>query len=192
MSSTFDGLSLTNSRDIKCNTIFLNYNNDIKNILDIFSLKSDISSITGLPPETLNTLQELANALNNNPDFFNYVNNQLNLKRNISDSYDKTYIDTLINLYYTKLQSDALLNNKLNLSEITKYYTKLQVDSALNNYYSKTQSDSVFVEDLQYNTNNVNLNNAINLKLNASEIDNYYTKISTNSVFYNKFYIDTS
>ena len=107
MSSTFDGLSLTNSRDIKCNTIFLNYNNDIKNILDIFSLKSDISSITGLPPETLNTLQELANALNNNPDFFNYVNNQLNLKRNISDSYDKTYIDTLINLYYSKTQSDA-------------------------------------------------------------------------------------
>ena len=80
MSSTFDGLSLTNSRDIKCNSIFLNYNNDIKNVLDIFSFKSDISNITGLAPETLNTLQELATAMGNNPDFFNYVNQQRILK----------------------------------------------------------------------------------------------------------------
>ena len=69
MSSTFDGLSLTNSRDIKCNSIFLNYNNNIENILNIFSFKSDISNITGLAPETLNTLQELATAMGNNPDF---------------------------------------------------------------------------------------------------------------------------
>ena len=62
MSSTFDGLSLTNSRDIKCNSIFLSYNNEIKDIKDIFSFKSDISSITGLTPKTLNALQELANA----------------------------------------------------------------------------------------------------------------------------------
>ena len=137
--STFDGLSLTNSRDIKCNTIFLNYNNDIKNILDIFSLKSDISSITGLPPETLNTLQELANALNNNPDFFNYINNQLNLKRNISDSYDKTYIDTLINLYYSKTQSDALLNNKLNASDISNYYNKSESNTLLNNKLNQSE-----------------------------------------------------
>ena len=131
MSSTFDGLSLTNSRDIKCNSIFLNYNNNIENILNIFSFKSDISNITGLAPETLNTLQELATAMGNNPDFFNYVNQQLNLKRNISDSYDKTYIDTLINLYYTKLQVDNALNTKLNLTEITNYYTKLQTDNLL-------------------------------------------------------------
>ena len=176
MSSTFDGLSLTNSRDIKCNTIFLNYNNDIKNILDIFSLKSDISSITGLPPETLNTLQELASALNNNPDFFNYVNNQLNLKRNISDSYDKTYIDTLINLYYTKLQSDALLNTKFNLSDITNYYTKLQSDvlfnnklnlSDITNYYTKLQSDVL-----------------LNTKFNSSDIVNYYTKLQIDNALY--------
>ena len=92
---SFDGMSLTNTRDLKCNNIYLNYNNDIKNILDIFSFKSDISDITGLPPSTLNTLQELAAAMNNNPDFFNYVNQQLLLSRNISDSYDKTSINTV-------------------------------------------------------------------------------------------------
>lgn len=171
-------MSLTNTRDIKCNNIYLNFNNDMRDIKDIFSFKSDIESITGLPPATLNTLQELAAAMNNNPDFFNYVNQQLLLKRNINDSYDKNYIDTLINLYYSKSQSDVLLNNKLNLTEIVNYYTKLQSDVLLNNklnlseivnYYTKLQSD-------------VLLNN----KLNSTEIANYYTKFITDNLLFQK------
>ena len=101
-----NGLSLTNTRDIKCNTIYLNYDNDIKNILEIFAIKSEIS---GLPPSTLNTIEKLATALNNNPDFFNYVNQQLLLKRNIIDSYDKKYINTLITNYYNKTEIDTNL-----------------------------------------------------------------------------------
>ena len=65
-----NGLSLTNTRDIKCNSIYLNSDNDIKNILEIFASKNDINTISGLPPSTLNTLQKLAEALGNNPDFF--------------------------------------------------------------------------------------------------------------------------
>ena len=65
-----NGLSLTNTRDIKANNIFLNYDNDIKNILEIFASKNDINTISGLPPSTLNTLQKLAEALGNNPDLF--------------------------------------------------------------------------------------------------------------------------
>ena len=65
-----NGLSLTNSRDIKCNNIYLNYLNDIKNILEIFALKNDLTSIIGLPPSTLDTIQKLAAALGDNPDFF--------------------------------------------------------------------------------------------------------------------------
>ena len=64
-----NGLSLTNSRDIKCNSIYLNYLNDIKNILEIFALKNDLTDIIGLPPATLDTIQKLAEALGNNPDF---------------------------------------------------------------------------------------------------------------------------
>ena len=81
MSSTFDGLSLLNSRDLTCNNIYLNYDNDIKNILDIFALKSNITDIVGLPPSTLHTLQQLAAALNNNPNFFQYVKDQLDTKK---------------------------------------------------------------------------------------------------------------
>ena len=64
-----NNLSLTGLRDIKCNNIFLNYLNDIKNILDVFALKNELTDIIGLPPATLDTLQKLAAALGDNPIF---------------------------------------------------------------------------------------------------------------------------
>ena len=140
MNSTFDRLSLTNSRDITCNTINLVINNDVKNILDIFALKDTITSITGLPPETLNTLEKLADALGDRPDFFNYVSSQLALKRNISDSYDKSFIDSLIAGYYTQTQTNNLLNNKLD-------------SSIINNYYTKTQTSNLFTTKDTFNAN---------------------------------------
>ena len=88
-------------------------------------MKNEITNITGLPPSTLNTLQKLAESLNNNPDFFNYVNQQLTLKRNISDSYDKNYINTLITNYYNKTQTDA---NLLLKSDKLTTYNKTEVD----------------------------------------------------------------
>ena len=65
-----NGLSLTNSREIKANNIYLNFDNDIKNILQIFALKNELTDIIGLPPATLDTIQKLAAALGDNPDFF--------------------------------------------------------------------------------------------------------------------------
>ena len=109
-----NNLSLTNTRDIKANNIYLNYLNDIKNILDVFALKNEISAVIGLPPATLDTLQKLAEALGNNPIFFSYVNEQLLLKRNVIDSYDKNYINNLIAGYYTKTQTDTNLLLKAN------------------------------------------------------------------------------
>ena len=60
------GLSLTNTRDVQSNNIYVNYDGIIINILDLFSQKNEIT--------------------NNTNDF----NEQLNLKRNIADSYTKT------------------------------------------------------------------------------------------------------
>ena len=50
--------------------------------------------------------------------------------------------------YYTKLEANTLLNNKLNLSEIVNYYTKLQIDNALNNVVNFGAA-SFFVIELQ-------------------------------------------
>jgi hypothetical protein len=138
-------LSLTGLRDIKCNNIFLNYLNDISNILDVFALKNELTSIVGLPPSTLDTIQKLAEALGNNPDFFNYVDQQLALKRNVSDSYDKNYINTLIAGYYTKTQTDTNLLLKANQATT---YNKTEVDNNLLlksdklTTYNKTEVDT--------------------------------------------------
>ena len=45
-------VSLTNSNDIIANSVSIVQDNEIVNVLDL------ISQITGLAPETLNTLQE--------------------------------------------------------------------------------------------------------------------------------------
>ena len=123
-----NGLNLLNTKDVKANNIYVDYDGNIINILDLFSQKDEINNVIGLPPDTLNTLQKLATALNNNPDFINYVNQQLLLKRNIVDSYDKNYINTLITNYYTKTETDT---NLLLKSDKLTTYTKTEVDNAL-------------------------------------------------------------
>ena len=54
-----NGLSLTNTRDVKANNIYLNSNSDIINILDLFSFKNDTSNIT----DSTYTKAEVDNAL---------------------------------------------------------------------------------------------------------------------------------
>ena len=57
-------LSLTNRLDIVANSFSILTDNGPVNIVD--KIQEDI---TGLPPETLNTLEELADAIGNNPAF---------------------------------------------------------------------------------------------------------------------------
>ena len=106
-------LNLNNTEQIICDSIFLIKGDDTKNIYDLFLSKSDAADIVGLPPETLNTLQEIANSIGNDADFFNTITTQINQKRNISDSYGKTDIDNLISYYYTKTEINT--NNELKL-----------------------------------------------------------------------------
>ena len=78
-------VSLTNSNDIIANSVSIVQDNEIVNILDL------ISQITGLAPETLNTLQKLAASINNDNTFYNSVNTQLATKANSSELYWKKF-----------------------------------------------------------------------------------------------------
>jgi hypothetical protein len=62
-------LNLNNTERIICDSIFLIRGDDITNIYDLFLSKSDASDIVGLPPDTLNTLQEIANSMGTDADF---------------------------------------------------------------------------------------------------------------------------
>merc|ERR1711911_363483 len=105
-------LSLTNLIDIEADSIKIGD----EDIYNIFLTKTSGSDIVGISPEDLNTLQELANAIGNDANFITTINNQIALKRNISDSYSQTYINNLISNYNTITQTTTLLNNKLDLS----------------------------------------------------------------------------
>ena len=87
-------VSLTNSIDIVANSVSLYDANQVKNILDLFLKKTDaITQIIGVPPETLNTIQKLAESINNDQTFYNTINNKLGTKANSPDVY--TIVDIL-------------------------------------------------------------------------------------------------
>ena len=56
-------VSLSNSKDIVANSISSIRGNEIIDILD------SLSSVQGFPPDVLNSLEKLANALDNDPNF---------------------------------------------------------------------------------------------------------------------------
>ena len=55
---------LTNSVDIVANSVQIIKNDQVVDVLD------NITNITGLPPETMNSLEKIASAMDNDPDFF--------------------------------------------------------------------------------------------------------------------------
>ena len=87
--------SLTNNMDIVANSASLYESDTVKNILDLFLKKTDaITQIIGVPPETLNTIQKLAESINNGQTVYNAMNNKLNQKANSAYVY-KTKDDVL-------------------------------------------------------------------------------------------------
>ena len=159
MSRVFQ-LSLSNSERIIADSIYIIEGNELKNIYDIFFTQSQASTINGLDPATIIILQDIASTIGNNSTFFTDIYDPIALKSNLSETYSRTYINNLISDYYTKSQTDALLNNKLNSSEI-------------NNYYNKTFID----------TNLATINTNLGLKLDSSAISNYYNKSETDAIF---------
>ena len=122
-------LSMNNSKDFICNSLHLVTKNDMKNINDIFLLKNDAAVLVGIAPETLNTLQEIAQSINNDNNFFQTIDNQLNFKRNITDSYSKIEINNTFTNYYDKTYINTSLDLKRNILDS---YSKIDIDTKIN------------------------------------------------------------
>ena len=77
-------VSLTGVKEIIADTISLQEGNSLINIKDKFYDKSTVntmlSSVIGLPPSTLNSLQNVSTALDNDPIFLQQL--MTNLKTN--------------------------------------------------------------------------------------------------------------
>ena len=186
-------LTLNNNKDIVCNSLKIIDGNQIVNIRDLFLTKSQAANIVGIPPDDLNTLQEISQAVGNDANFFQTIDNKINLKRNITDSYTKTDTDNLFTNYYNKAQNDDFLNLR---------YTKTETNNLLNNkantvdVYGKLENDSLLSKKLDTTTFNTQIalkanvsdvytisqtDDKLNLKLNTSEMTNYYDKQTINT-----------
>ena len=66
---------------------------------------------------------------------------------NLTNYYQKSEVDTLLNNKYNKSETDTLLNNKYNKSEtdtlLNNKYDKSETDTLLNNKYSKSETDTL-------------------------------------------------
>ena len=124
-------VSLTSSIDIIANSVSVVQK--IVNILDT------ISQISGLAPETLDTLQELAQSINNDNTFYNTINNQLVSKANSADVYTQlqTFSQTEINNKLSEKQDSITLTSSLTLSAITLTGSVI-VNKIIANYYEPT------------------------------------------------------
>ena len=88
-------------------------------IVRVNSIEDLITQITGLAPETLNTLQKLAESINNDNTFYNTLNNQLSLKATAADVYSKSQT-------YTQYQiNSSLSGNNLPLQHQQIYHYHL-------------------------------------------------------------------
>ncbi len=72
-------VSLTNSKDIVANSISVIDYNNVVNIMDVIGqINNTITVIVGNPPLTMNTLEKISQAINNDPQFYNVIIDMIN------------------------------------------------------------------------------------------------------------------
>ena len=84
-------LSLTNRDDIIANSYSLITSGGVVDILDVVQ-----SSVVGLPPSTLNTIEKLSAAISNDPNYFSTMQAAVNSKANASTTYSKDDVNALL------------------------------------------------------------------------------------------------
>ena len=106
-------ISLNNSKDIVANSVSVIKGNRTIDLVET------IDAVQGLAPETLNSLEKLASAMNNDPNFFTAISTA------IGDKADKSTT-------YTRLVTNDLLDKKVDDTEMVDYAHKTYVTSAVN------------------------------------------------------------
>ena len=179
-------LSLTNSKDLICNSLRIIHGDELQDIFKLFLLKSEGADIVGISPESLNTLQEIASAIGNDAQFFSNIYTQLSTKANITDVYTKSYIDILSADIFTKAQTTSLLSLKLDSNVINSYYNKTYIDGLFEDLYSQGQIDSFLNTKINATEtyNKTVIDSMFVLKLNIADyITASSLKADTNSVY---------
>lgn len=76
-------INLTNRNDIECDSLTIINNNGRMNVhTSITNLNKTVNSVTGIPIETLNSIQKIGEAIDNDPQFFTNINGKIDNKQN--------------------------------------------------------------------------------------------------------------
>ena len=105
-------ISLNNSKDIVANSVSIIRGNRTIDLVE------SIDAVQGFAPSTLNSLEKLATAMNNDPAFFTTLSTSINDKADKSTTYTKTSMDTF-------------LDKKVDDTEMTDYALKTYVTTAV-------------------------------------------------------------
>lgn len=99
-----------------------------------------VSDLVNSAPETLDTLNELANALGDDPNFATTIATQIGNKANSSDVYNKSETDTLL-ADLAKTSDLATVATTGSYNDLLDKPTSFDVD--LSNYYTKSEVDNL-------------------------------------------------
>ena len=117
-------VSLSNSKDIVANSISLVRGNRLIDVLET------IDAVQVLAPETLSSLEKLANALNNDSNYFQTVSGAISNKADAATTYTKTEVDNNILNSVNDLE-DILWEEIDTKADQATTYTKTEVDGQL-------------------------------------------------------------
>jgi hypothetical protein len=206
--------NLSNTVDIVANTLSVIDENRVIDVRELFLSKLDaIDNIVGLPPDTLNTLQKLGEAINNDSNFYESLIHDLSFKANAADTYTKTetYTEEEVNGLLTDMITYVTAQLALKASTSASYlkaetYTEEEVnqlftDTSTHLTESLALKEPAFIavspllKTTNSTTGNIELNlssaltDVIDLKLDESQVqsmlDAYepYTSESPISIF---------
>ena len=130
-----------------------------------------IKHIVGTAPETLDTLDEIAKALNNDNNFVSTMTNQLATKADKATTVNALLGKADKISTYTKEEINQKLK-ELPSSKVTDVYTKKEVDDKLNKKYDKKDYDKGL--------------DRIAAELQTYIEDNYYKKLDCDDLFQRK------
>lgn len=99
-----------------------------------------VSDLVNSAPETLDTLNELASALGDDPNFATTIATQIGNKANSSDVYNKSETDTLLS-GLAKTSDLATVATTGSYNDLLDKPTSFDVD--LSNYYTKSEVDNL-------------------------------------------------
>ena len=115
-------LSLNNSKDIVANSISVLKGNRTIDVLET------IDAVQGFAPSTLNSLEKLAKAMNDDPNFFTALSNAINTKQNaLSNGALITGSQSLLNTTAAKLKN--IVGKNLTLTATDENLTIEAVDA---------------------------------------------------------------